>query len=319
MANYIKCSQFLANNIYTMIDGQTLNKNCENIKFKKIISKKFKSKEENYTLKKDYTLKNPISEYRKFQYTDGLNTDKQNLTINSSCSGGLYFTTEDKIKNFMSYGSIIVDIEIPNNTKVFIEEDKIKAQDIIISKPKKWCEDTNFVLEVAKQDGYVLKYVKEQTPEICFEAVKQDGLALKFVKNQTPEICFEAVKNKGFALIFIKEQTTEICLEAVKQNGLALQYVKNETPEICLEAVKQNGLALQYVKNQTPEICLEAVKQNGKSLKFVKKQTEKICIKAVKNYPYAIQFVKEKTQKICDKAIKKNSGVKHLIERRDDY
>jgi len=53
-------------------------------------------------------------------------------------------------------------------------------------------------LEAVKQDGYALKYVKEQTPEICLAAVKQDGHALRYVKEQTPEICLAAVKQYGY-------------------------------------------------------------------------------------------------------------------------
>ena len=43
-------------------------------------------------------------------------------------------------------------------------------------------------LEAVKQNGFALKYVKEQTQEICLQAVKQNGLALRFVINQTPLI-----------------------------------------------------------------------------------------------------------------------------------
>ena len=36
-------------------------------------------------------------------------------------------------------------------------------------------------LKKVKKYGYTLRYVKEQTPEICLEAVKQDGDALRYV------------------------------------------------------------------------------------------------------------------------------------------
>ena len=81
----------------------------------------------------------------------------------------------------------------------------------------------------------------------ALKAVKQHGYALRYVKEQTEEICLEAVKENGYALGYVKEQTEEICLEAVKQNGDALQYVHKQTKEICLEAVKQNRYALQFV------------------------------------------------------------------------
>ena len=36
-------------------------------------------------------------------------------------------------------------------------------------------------LEAVKRNGYALKHVKNQTPEICYEAVKQNEDVLKFV------------------------------------------------------------------------------------------------------------------------------------------
>ena len=69
---------------------------------------------------------------------------------------------------------------------------------------------------------------------------KQNGFALKFVKEQTQEICLEAVKQYGLALQYVKEQTFEMCLEAVKQNGNALKYVINQTPLIIHSLKKYN-------------------------------------------------------------------------------
>ena len=56
-------------------------------------------------------------------------------------------------------------------------------------------------LRAVIQNGYSLRYVKKQTPEICLEAVKENDYALQYVKEQTPEICLEAVNIiKGFML-----------------------------------------------------------------------------------------------------------------------
>jgi len=108
------------------------------------------------------------------------------------------------------------------------------------------------------------------------KAVKQDGYALRYVKNQTENICLEAVKENGDALKYVKNQTENICLEAVKQDGYALRYVKNQTENICLEAVKQDGYALRYVnenifKNMTEELTLEQIcKELGRNVKIIK-------------------------------------------------
>ncbi|WGH49980.1 hypothetical protein [Pseudoalteromonas phage vB_PtuP_Slicky01] len=59
----------------------------------------------------------------------------------------------------------------------------------------------------------------------ALEAVKQDGWALRFVRKQTPEICLAAVKQSGWALQFVREQTPEICLAAVKEDSGSIKYV----------------------------------------------------------------------------------------------
>jgi hypothetical protein len=73
-------------------------------------------------------------------------------------------------------------------------------------------------LELASRKlyGMDLRFVTEQTPELCMAAVKIDGYALEFIEAQTPEMCLEAVKQKGYALKYVKEQTLEMCLEAAK-------------------------------------------------------------------------------------------------------
>ena len=109
-----------------------------------------------------------------------------------------------------------------------------------------------FCIGICGARGSNIRYVKTQTPEICFTAVRRDGLALKYAEIQTPEICLTAVRQNGMALKYVNVQTPEICLAAVQQNGMALKYVNVQTPELCLVAVQQNGWALRYVKNQTP-------------------------------------------------------------------
>ena len=53
---------------------------------------------------------------------------------------------------------------------------------------------------VVKQDGHMLQYIKNQTPEICLTAIQQNGYAITFVKKQTPEMCLAAVKKKWFCI-----------------------------------------------------------------------------------------------------------------------
>ena len=230
---YSRCSKFISQNIGKVVSGKELNKHCNSSNsriFKKI-------------LREDMT-----SNYGNFQYKIGENTDHYKLTMNKCSKGGLYFTTIDNVVEFMEYGSIIVDVKIPDTTKVFIENGKLKAQTLIIENPIDWNTDDKICLETVKKNGIALRFVKDQTDKICLEAVKQDGWALEYVKNQTDEICLEAVRKKGYALKYVKKQTLKICLEAVRQNGYALEYVKEQTPKICIEAVIQHPYVFSFIK-----------------------------------------------------------------------
>jgi len=60
-------------------------------------------------------------------------------------------------------------------------------------------------LSAVSNDGMLLRYVKNQTKEICLKAVKQDGIALQYVKNQTEAICIEAIKQHRDALKYVNE------------------------------------------------------------------------------------------------------------------
>ena len=80
--------------------------------------------------------------------------------------------------------------------KEFLKEVKWKEEDII---SYEWEE----ALKAVKQDWYALRYINNQTEEICLEAVKEDWDALKYVDNQTEEICLEAVKQNWYALQYV--------------------------------------------------------------------------------------------------------------------
>jgi hypothetical protein len=230
-----------------------------------------------------YKVLNENMTHNGYVYSLGTNTDSLPFNPKGSCeSGGLYFANILNIINFFNYGTKTADVELKDDEPVWYDHDKYKAHTIILTNIRdlKYFEiPDQYALDVVKQDGLALDYVKDQTPEICLEAVKQDGLALDYVKDQTPEICLEAVKQSGRALEFVKEQTPELCLEAVEQTGYAIQFVKEQTLELCLEAVEQTGWTLEFIKEQTPEICLAAVKEDGQVLYLLKNKQQKSVLK----------------------------------------
>ncbi len=71
----------------------------------------------------------------------------------------------------------------------------------------------------------------------CYEVIKQNPQLIKYVKNQTEDLCLMSVQQNGDTLQFIHEPTHEIILTAVKNEGLALRYVLFQKAEICLVAI----------------------------------------------------------------------------------
>ena len=212
-----------------------------------------------------------------FTYTAGLNVDTQPFNPSSTCSkGGLYFCEEEHLHLYLfSYGSICATVSIPDNALVYKEDTKYKANQLILHNiqpitelPLWW--DATFTKNIVQKNGYALKFIKEQTEEMCRLAVQQDGNALLNVKEPSEELCRLAVQQNGHALLYVKEPSEEVCRLAVQQNGWAIQYMKEPSEEVCRLAVQQNGLAIQYMKEPSEEVCRLAVQQNGNAIEYIK-------------------------------------------------
>jgi len=206
---------------------------------------------------------------RGFQFKEGLNEDIHEFNRKEEyAAGGLYFCrVKDVGKWIDKYGDALVwEVEIPEGEEFIDYGDKLKAERIILSHPKKAYENYEICKLAVQENGYSLYYVKKQTEEICKLAVQRYGGALEYVKEQTEEICKLAVQQNGYSLYYVKEQTEELCKLAVRRNGYALRYVKEQTEEICKLAVQENKWALGFVKEYTEEIHKIMVQQYGEPL-----------------------------------------------------
>ncbi len=227
-------------------------------------------------------LTNSDEIHHKYQFKTGLNIDDIPFYPNGSCHpGGIYFCDENDLILWLYYSEIIGpmfyfrSVIIPDNAQVWVEHNKFKADQLIlgerleIGELKIW-QNTEHNLYACKLNGMALKYIKNQTPEMCLIAVQQNGNALQYVLEQTREINLMACQSQGLSLRYVRDQTPEINLMAVQQTGYALQYVLEQNPEICLKACQTHGSALQWVVNQSPEIILAAIKQNSYARRLVK-------------------------------------------------
>lgn len=288
-------------------------------------------------------LEEDITKYY-VDYKIGLNV--QPMPFDSNESGVFCFYDETKCHlHFAEYKTKLAFIEIPDDANVYIHGDKYSCTDkydefcsdkIIITKIMDFNDvDDEFWLSIIPKNSYALKYVKNQTEEICRFAVQQKshvlkreksesqpvydcwGTALKYVAPQyvTYDICLLAVQKEASALEFVPEQfkSEEICTLAVKQTGYTLRYVKNPSEELCKLAVQKDGYALKYVPEnfQTEELCILAFESGygGRfAFRFVINQTENLCKHAVQINCEMLEYVKERfqTEELCKLAIQQN-------------
>ena len=253
-----------------------------------------------YSGTKFYKFLNDDLVHHGFKFELGLNVDHIPFNPDKCTAGGLYFCEESKCYSYFSgYGKKLGRVSIPNDARVFVEENKFKADKLILESIIDFADiPDSFWIIIVEQNANALRYVKNQTEQMCCVAVNQNPLTLQFVKEQTDTICRVALHKNGLVLHYVKPHllTVDLCKIAVQQNGYALHIICESslaTEEVCKLAVKQNGLALRYVnvKNQTDEICRLAIEQNDLALQYVKSRTDELNRLAVVQNPAATHYV----------------------------
>jgi hypothetical protein len=122
-----------------------------------------------------FKIFNESDKHNNFQFQNGLNIDSQEFNPNPDqkyVKGGFYFSNENNILWFLSYGNFIREVEIPENeTNIVHFEDKSRAKSLFLH-PKKdlrklktwlWLKQKNVNLNVnedqalrwAAQNGYL--------------------------------------------------------------------------------------------------------------------------------------------------------------------
>ena len=133
-----------------------------------------------------------------FKYQIGLNIDTQSFNPSGSCeSGGLYFTGIKHLFEFLSYGQYIALIELPDDSQIYIEYNKFKADQVII---KKILNDEREILELLKTN------LLKPCLNICIFAVENGYLEiLKWSRDRKCVwinwICTCAAKNGHLEII----------------------------------------------------------------------------------------------------------------------
>ena len=187
-----------------------------------------------------------------FQYNIGINEDNASFKYSrkSFKSGGLHFTTVDNLHKFTPIQINIAIIKLCEDALFYIDSTSngFKTNKFNIIKIVQLDEICKIVANRNCFESEYLEHINHQTIKSC-------GICLKYVKNQTDEICKLAVRQDGTALQYVKEQTNEICELAIKQDPFALIYVKNPTINTFLLAAKHCGCALHDLKYSNIRLC----------------------------------------------------------------
>ena len=242
-------------------------------------------------------LKNNLIHYD-HQYIDGINICLEEFNPNGECSsGGLYFVEFNKISLWLNYTKelkYIVKVDILDDSLIYVEKNKFKANKFLIDLSKKY--EINDFLRFTN----FCKLNDEQfmNEEICRNMIQKNAMNLSSIpfKFRTKELCELAIKKDSHAISCINtklikgeptslnhlsnEQIEEVCKLVIMKEPSFLQHIIDQTEELCMLAIKKNGHALQFVKPEfmTEKICKLAVQQNSNALKYVpsKFMTEEI-------------------------------------------
>ena len=213
---------------------------------KEITGKQFNEIFKNNTF---YKFTNDEEIHYGYQYVDGLNIDTNEFDIKGGecCKGGLYFTSEKYIYEWIDEYQYVRVVTIPDDARVCIYKNKFKSNKIFVEPRIKIC------------DSYLLS-----NEELQKLAVQQNGHAIHYIKDPSEEVQKLAVQQNGGAICYIKEPSEEVQKLAVQKNWGAIQYIKDPSDQVQKLAVQQNWGAIKYIKEPSVQIQMLAVHKRPK-------------------------------------------------------
>jgi len=173
-------------------------------------------------------------------YKLGINEDKIQFDPHEICGpGGLYFCNFEDVVRWLTIdddNEYIAEIKLLEDSKVVEQSYKFKTNKFVVQNLvliTDFLEKNNLEEKAVANSGLALKYVKNQTPELCLMATSQYSSVVKDIVNPTPELLLDIVKRQPYSIYYIKNQTPELCLTAVKEKPRTLPYIRDLSVEIC--------------------------------------------------------------------------------------
>ena len=138
-------------------------------------------------------------------YKLGLNTIDKFINKDECKEGGFYLVDEIDVANYLDYGENIAQISLPDDTLIYLEENKIKVNKLILENILN--KNTYFdnldiqnQLKLIKKDGYLIKYITNPDKSVQVEAVKQNGYSIYHNVNPDQSFQLEAFKQNSILI-----------------------------------------------------------------------------------------------------------------------
>lgn len=209
------------------------------------------------------------------------------------------------------YGVDINDIED-------MEDININNNDCVINDSYIWQYDNMELTEedhirYIKQNPSYFTSIKDPSERVKLAALKEDGDLIRHIKNPTKEMCLTAVETSPNALIYMNYPDEDIVIAALVVDGRAISLVNNPSEEMMYVAIFSDPMAIKYIKNPPTELILIALEKSGKVIDYLDFKTDEYIDLAFKTYPAAIKHIKNPSEELCIQCVKKNGKLIQYI------
>lgn len=158
---------------------------------------------------------------------------------------------------------------------------------------EKYQQNPAQVLMIIREKPTWLRFVKNQTEELCIEAIKKNITAFKYVKNQTYNTC-TAVLDKSLEYFkYIKEPTLEIKKYLLSKDGTYIKDFENPSEELIIEAVKSKPESIFFISKPSEKVLEVLFKYDGSYLEYYPTENVELQKIAIANNILSINFIKE--------------------------
>lgn len=175
----------------------------------------------------------------KYKYKDGINIDPNPFDISEGrwSKGSLYFASPKDITLWLDGSKYVRDVIVPNNARVCVYSNRIKADKIILG-PRIKIIDSNLLndedlqKQLVSENGCAITYINHPTEEVKRIAVQEDGSAIQYIENPSEEVKRLAIIDHGANIRYIKDPSVELQKMAIMKGCTNIQYIENPSEEV---------------------------------------------------------------------------------------